>query len=364
MPEATILSNDQQLLIEKISQPQTGISREEATVSIYLYFNRLAKPVGELKSIIAAVHPRLLSRETVGECLQWMKEHGLANEIFDRKLNMHYIEITAEFEDIMEEMTGIDGLADELKQAYAKGTQKVCVKPKGVVGRVRENYTEMLEIMQHAEKRINYAVLTTEPYEDTVRVLRNAANKGVEVRILVANEKLAQAYKKIGSVENLWKEEFRNNKNIHIRVFEDETVTELCSSVQVDNILRFDIYDPKRNRSLDGYLLEMRNGWKENINLIRWYEEKFDEAWDSAYTSKNDRTMKKVLTPCFGAIVIVLVCMLLYFTCRMDSDVAQGLLDEILLLIVGAAGEYILRAAWPKIKSLISAVRKALKQNS
>ena len=184
------------------------------------------------------------------------------------------------------------------------------------------------------------------------------------MRILIASEKIARAYKKKGSVEELWRKEFENYRNIQIRVFEDDTVTELCSSVQVDNILRLDIYDSKRVRSLDGYLLEIRNDWNENINLIRWYTEKFDKAWENAYDSEQNRITQKVLTPFFGAIVIVLACMLLYFKYRMDSALAQGLLDEILLLIIGAAGEYILRTVWPKIKSLIAAVWKVLKQDS
>lgn len=363
MPEAAIISNEQHILIEKISRPQTGISREEATVTIYLYFNRLAKPVGELKSIIAAIDSKLLSRETVGECLQWMKEKGLAIETLDKNLNMHYIEITNDFESVLETLTGISNLSNDLKQAYDRGTRKICVNPKGVVGSIRENYIEMLDIIQHAQKTVNYAILSTDPYCDTVRVLKDAADKGVNVRILVASEKIARAYKKKGSVEVLWRKEFENYRNIQIRVFEDDTVTELCSSVQVDNILRLDIYDSKRVRSLDGYLLEIRNDWNENINLFRWYTEKFDKAWENAYDSEQNRIIKKVMTPFLGAIVIVLACMILYFKCRMDSALAQGLIDEILLLIIGAAGEYILRTVWPKIKSLVATVWKVLKQN-
>lgn len=359
-----ILDRDQQVLIEQISYPNTIISREQAIVSIYLYFNPLAKPIEELEPIIAAVDSTILSKEEVGECLRWMKVQGLAKEVRDDKIDMTYFEITDDFEKLMEDLTQRNGLADELKKAYSNQKPKVCVNPKGTVRSGKSNYTEMLEIIRYARSSVDYAVLTTEPYPATVRALETAAKNGVSIRILVASEKITREYKAQGSVLDLWRRKFSNFNNVQIKVSEDGTMAELCSSVKVDGVLRFDVYDHHRTRSLDGYLIEIRNNNGEDINLIHWYEEKFNKIWNNAYSSKQEQLVKRVVSPLTGAIAAVLICVFLYFECRAGSEVSQGFVDEILLLIVGACGEYILRVMWPKLKNMASAVWNALIRES
>ena len=364
MSRVDFFEADQRMLIEKISQPHTSLSRAQATVSVYLYLYPLAKPIEELEPIIAAVDPTWLSKKTVGECLQWMKDQGLIKEARDDKVEMTYLKIADNFGELMEKLTLCIGLKDELEKALDNQKPKVCVKSKGIVRAGKDNYTEMLEIIRYARESVDYAVLTTEPYPATVRALETAAKNGVSIRILVASKKLTQETKAQGSVFELWKEKFGNFRNDQIKESYDNTMAHLCSSIKVDGILRFDIYDHHRTRSLDGYLIELRNDWNEDINLIHWYDEKFNKIWDNAYSSKQEQLVKRVVSPFTGAVAAVLVCVFLYFKCRADSEVSQNFVDEILLLIVGAGGEYILRAIWPKLKSVTSAVWNALTRDT
>lgn len=62
MSRVDFFEADQRMLIEKISQPHTSLSRAQATVSVYLYLYPLAKPIEELEPIIAAVDPTWLSK--------------------------------------------------------------------------------------------------------------------------------------------------------------------------------------------------------------------------------------------------------------------------------------------------------------
>ncbi len=297
--DTTVISFEQQRFINQITANlSANITAAQATVAIYLYFNRLVKPENELEAILSPVATVLRDRETIGECLSWMKRQGLVQSKPDKRGNLIYIEIADDFEDKLEQITGVLGLAKNLQAEYNRIKDDIHVESKGKVGADSRNYTEMLMRIKAAKRTVKYAVLTTEPYDATVNALMQAADGGVKVQILVASDRISKEYKNKRSVASQWQAKFYQHENVSIKIFDDESTLDLCSSVLIDEkILRLDIYDPRRVRSLSGQLIEICSETYENINLIRWFSGKFDAAWKNAYANRLEKFYNGVVFP-------------------------------------------------------------------
>ncbi len=360
-------TEEQKEIINKISYPNTIIKREYAAVCIYLFFNRLEKPENELVSIISQTSKLLSNKTTIKEAFEWMKEKQLAHAIQEPGIDMYYLRIADDFESKIEQLT-VSGIGEELKKVHDNSKPKVNVSPKETVGAGKNNYTEMLNRIEFAESEICYAILSTDPYLATINALKKAAKNNVEIKILVANDDLSRRFKndKPG-VAVAWKNEFQGVEKVTIKEYDDQEVLELCSSILIDKkILRLDIYDPTRTRSLDGYLIEICNQQHEHINLIKWYKEKFENAWAKAYAGKLDRFIRKeVIVPSFALIADLVAIIIFIFMPKSveatQETPVQELIKEILKLIITSSSTYIVTKFWAKFWCFIKVVMKFLR---
>ena len=335
----------------------SGISDVNAYVSIYVYFERYAKPLDELPEIIYLIAPNLLSPQKVQSAISWMVDNHLAEIKGHQGLGKNVLRVADDFPEKIEQMTRIKDIAQKLKNTYINSEPKMHVQPLGIVGRGQDNYARLLNNIKNARKSVKYAILTTEPYDSTAEVLENVARKGVKIQLLIANDKIATSYKQKKSVEKKWRERFNDVPNVVIKVFEDESVTELCTSVLIDNrSLHVVFYDPKLTRSLDGFLIEAENRLNEDLNIIKWFREKFDNAWDNTYSSKRDQWLSKVCSPTSLASVALFISLMCYSLCSLNE-----MLSELLLVIIGGLGGYVLQKIYiwgsSKLKILFRAIK-------
>ncbi len=343
------ITPEQKKLIDRINQ--CGIKLERANVAIYLYFNRIIKPKDELAHILTH-HDQSL--DTVCEAIDWMLEKDLAREVRSESLNANCIKINDALPDIMEKLTNCGGLAKDLRKKYDSSTPPVIVDPKGTVGRREGNYEEMISHIKMAKKSIKYAVLTTPPNPVTVKPLINAANKGVTVQVLVACDKLTRSIKGKRSTVAEWKREMHGIKNATVKVFSDPQGVELCSSIIIDNkTLRLDIYDYRRNRSLDGFLIEVSNRDGEHLNIIDWTIKKFDHIWSKSYKSIPNQVISCIFSPFWISFATCVICGCAYY-------VLEDLWQEVDLIVLGCTLPNLAHKLWKGFVHLCNAIKEAL----
>ncbi len=365
MPESQVsfISSVEKEFIDRINQ--RGVSIDRATVAVYLYFNRIIKPKEELEQILINLCPTILYSEEnhtgiVSKAIEWMINEGLAQNTFNKSLDTPGISVSDDFPEKMEQLTQSSGIADDLRKKYESFDLPVIVEPKGIVGRREENYSEMITHIQLAHNSIKYAVLTTPTYPVTVNALIAAAKRGVKVQVLVASEKITRAYKNQPSVAAEWKSAFKDIANAQVKIFEDEQAGELCSSIIIDDkILRLDIYDFRKIRSLNGYLIEISNKQGERINIINWAVNKFDSIWNNSYKDTFSKVLSKLFSPFVLALVALLICLCVYFHCKLSQ-----LVMELDLLAIGSFATYIMQGVFRKSKPVIVAVIHAIRNAS
>ncbi|KFZ78782.1 hypothetical protein ED92_30570 [Amycolatopsis sp. MJM2582] len=150
-----------------------------------------------------------------------------------------------------------------------------------------------LDLLRSARSEICLPMLVTPPYEETVRALRERAEAGVRIRILLAAPTLAVKWRSetMRSISReritAWVREFRNHPTVEIRLSRTAEDMELATCFSVDGeIVRFDIYDPYRQRSLEGVMIEVAAPQGMLPNFVRIFLRLFEEAWsNSAHVS-------------------------------------------------------------------------------
>src|SRR5690349_16769117 len=80
-----------------------------------------------------------------------------------------------------------------------------------------------------------------------------------------------------------WNQQFRTYPSAEVRVAHrfDDALLATCMLID-SRLLRFDVYDPEIQRSLDGVMVEVNSGSGLNPNLTRLFRKAFDEGWSLA----------------------------------------------------------------------------------
>lgn len=146
-----------------------------------------------------------------------------------------------------------------------------------------------LDLLRSARSEICLPMLVTPPYDETVRALRERAEAGVRIRILLAAPTLAVKWRSetMRSISReritAWVREFHNHPTVEIRLSRTAEDMELATCFSVDGeIVRFDIYDPYRQRSLEGVMIEVAAPQGMLPNFVRIFLRLFEEAWSNS----------------------------------------------------------------------------------
>ena len=150
----------------------------------------------------------------------------------------------------------------------------------------RAVFDSYLRLLESAQNEICLPMLVTAPYEETVEILRNRAQAGVRVRILLAEPALAAKIRSANvraiSAERIrkWQHGFQDCPHASVRLCRSAEDMELATCFSVDGrIVRFDVYDPYGQQSLEGVMLEVASPQGLTPNFVRLFVRLFDDAW-------------------------------------------------------------------------------------
>ena len=351
MSTISILEDYERYFIDKMQAG--GSSFEEACICVLMYFREFSRPVSEMPAIISRFSPQL-SENKVSEAFGNLVNAGLIEEGTYGELTIY--KLMDKFEMKLEQYTGISNLSNEISEqknliySIKKTKSRVNLSPKGGVS-VEGNYQALLTRLKSARNSIKLAMLCSKVYEDIAKILEEQANKGVYVQILIGSNDITKKIrgKSVSGTFDAWNKRFTGVKNVEIRRFSNETVAELCSSYLIDDsILRLVVYDYASMPSLDGYLLEIIQQNKTNINLVSWYRRKFDEEWEKARFSNIPKFVRAICS--LFTLSIITIALIIYCVYKFKIE---GVLYEILLILLGACISYVCRKIYIFLVGLI-----------
>ncbi|GAB3725823.1 hypothetical protein GCM10027598_43950 [Amycolatopsis oliviviridis] len=262
---------------------QTGLTRSSAMLAVVMATREYDRPEKDLAEIVrqypgleSITEARLAIRDLLHR--EWLTQaviHGTT--MTGRVPHLAYL-IAAHL--------GDQGVADRLLAI------RVTLEPYIKILGPMENssvFHSYLDLLRSAQGEICLPMLVTPPYEETVRALHERAEAGVKVRILLAAPTLAAKWRNetMRSIYNeritAWIREFHNSPTVEIRLSRTPEDMELATCFSVDGeIVRFDIYDPYRQRSLEGVMIEVASPQGMLPNFVRIFRRLFEEAWSNS----------------------------------------------------------------------------------
>jgi len=132
-------------------------------------------------------------------------------------------------------------------------------------------------------------MLATSPKLYVVSTLQDRARQGVNVRILLASPKVAEKFRGATimpiSQEAIsgWIQNAKGYPKMEIRIAHlPEDMMFATSWLADGKLLRIDIYDPSKQRSLEGVMIEVESPYGLQLNLVDIFQARFNEAWERA----------------------------------------------------------------------------------
>lgn len=334
---------------------EQNLNLSYATVAVLMYSRKYHRPQNELTELLSRLAPQL-SLDEIAEAVKWLINNKLVESI-ESQHQYNIYEVIADFPKRISEL--VDNIDVETKLAKLESVrrEKVHVRFLDTVS-ANNNYETLLSAIMNARYSIKYPMLSTAPYEALVNTIRSAAQNGVKIKILLAEDNIVKKYKgntKKSRIED-WKYKLNGVPNIEIKGFNEEEPTEICTSILIDEKkLRYVIYDPNTTTSLDGILLEVESIYGQKINIIKWFDTKFDRAWSQGATCKKQRIFRKIfsVTSCILIIFIICTVYLLYFFGY------NTLYDQLALLIISPSGLHILSKIYLYVKQQLFRLKTA-----
>jgi hypothetical protein len=184
-------------------------------------------------------------------------------------------------------------IADRLKDAsvpYALAALRPPLDPTTarVLGPMDDGdvYSSYLDLLGSAQNEICLPMLVTSPKIASVPILQQRAKAGVRIKILVGSPQVVAELRgetmRPRAVERIkeWCHNFDGLPTADVRISYRVEDMWLASCMAIDGrIVRFDVYDPEEQRSLQGIMLEVANPHGLKLNLVRIFAELFEAAW-------------------------------------------------------------------------------------
>jgi hypothetical protein len=257
----------------------SGLSGPVSVLAVAMATRAHARPENELVEIIRQ-YPRLEDVNVAGQAVRELLSMGWleVNESYGIKFTQEAPDLREKIED----KTGVPGTAERLLQMASLES------PVTIVGAMTDAvvYSSFLDILGRAQYRIRLPMLATEPYPDTVRILKERAEAGVRIQLLLGSPALVAKWRgepmREIAVDRLqkWQRNFRMYKNVEMRVspHADDMAIATCVGID-DSLVRLDVYDPVTQRSLQGVMIEVESPVGMKLNLVRIFVDLFDNAW-------------------------------------------------------------------------------------
>lgn len=258
---------------------RTGLQRSASILAVVMATRAHARPEDELVAIIRQ-YPNLEDASIAADAVRELARMGWLQT--SQSYGIHFTHQAPDLRERIEQRTAIAGTADRLLQ---RATVESAVT---VVGAMTDQvvYSSFLDILRRAQHRIRLPMLATEPYAETVRILRERAEVGVRIQLLFGSPRLVarwrgEAMREIAAERIVrWQRHFKRYPNVQIRIspHADDMAIATCVGID-DNLARIDVYDPVTQRSLQGTMIEIESPLGMKLNLVRIFLDLFDTAW-------------------------------------------------------------------------------------
>lgn len=278
----TSLDHEESSLITRLSA--SGLSREAATLAIVMATRQHARPERELVDIVLQ-YPGLENRINAEAALRELRS---LDWVVDRESES--LTLTVQAPDLRERIGNY--LHDlEVPGQLAELCAKLHPNAARVLGPMTDGpvYSTYLELLRSAQSEICLPMLVTSSQLASVEILRERAEAGVRIKILVGAPNVVAAMRgetmrpRAEQRIKEWVRKLGDLPTVEIRVSHDVEDMGLGSSMAIDGrIVRIDVYDPNRQRSLQGIMLELANPQGLDLNLVRIFLMLFSAAWNRA----------------------------------------------------------------------------------
>jgi hypothetical protein len=273
-----VLSPAETRLLDALNQK--GFDRASATVTAVMASRGITRPKDELVDILRQ-EPGLENREATQNAVDnLLGREWLRSEVSYKLL------VVREAPDLKAKITALLGSAEAVE---ALSSASVSAAPwLTILGPMTDEhvYQTFLDSIKTAQKEIRLPMLATTPSLTAAPLLKERAKVGVKIRILLGSEDVVAKCRGDANRSTArdaikgWTEHCRADRNMELRLFTRERDAMIASCMSVDGkTTRWDIYDVKKQRSLQGVMLEVQTPVGLEINLARAFEERFDDAW-------------------------------------------------------------------------------------
>lgn len=280
MPES--LTIPEQQIVGRLRH--AGVGAAEATILTVLLTRQYSRPRGDLVATLQ--HYAGLERaEDVAKGITELLARGFLGEFaIDGSI------LVGPAVDLREQVAGLLKdvfLGDELLR-LRRLNDDCCT----LVGPLRDGaaYSSYRRVLEFAHTQIRMLHVMTDPEAlEAIDVMKARAMNGVHIRIIGASPRLAQmlrgaacgaeARRRVAS----WRRLSARFPQFRYRITETAEDLLFATSVMIDDsLLRLVVYDPVRERSKEGVVVEFGSIDARRLNIIRDFSARFEAAWAGA----------------------------------------------------------------------------------
>lgn len=259
---------------------KAGLPANAATLAVVMATREHARPEAELADIVRQ-YQSLETRSEAEQAIAELRRRGWLIE--SESYGQHFIHQAPDLRDKLAKI--IDDPQTSTRLLQLRSFLEPNVR---IVGPMNERvvYETYLDLLRQAQSEICLPMLATSPRLSSVSILQERSQKGVHIRILLGSPKIvailrgetmaAMAREAIIG----WKENARQFPRMQIRVVHSVEDMLIATCMTIDRqLLRFDVYDPAKQRSLQGVMLEVESPVGLRLNLVGLFQERFESAW-------------------------------------------------------------------------------------
>ena len=275
----TSLEREENGLIARLAN--TGLSRGAATLAVVMATRQHARPERELLDIVLQ-YPGL---ENLAVAEAALRELRTLEWVVNRETEN--LALTLQVPDLRRRIGERVGDA-QVSRDLAALRANLDPAAARVVGPMNDEYvySTYLELLRSAQDEICLPMLVTSTRLVSVDILRERAQAGVRVKILVGAPHIVASIRgetmRATAEERIreWVRNFSGLPSAEVRVSYSIEDMWMASCMAIDGrIVRLDVYDPNKQRSLQGIMLEIDNPRGLSLNIVRLFVELFNQAW-------------------------------------------------------------------------------------
>lgn len=278
----TYLERAENDLIARLAR--TGLSRGAASLAVVMATRQHARPERELLDIVLQ-YPGLENLAVAEGALRELRARKWVenSETEDLTLTVQ----TPELRRVIAEQLNDPNVAEQLAALRAN----LDASAARVVGPMNDEtvYLTYRELLKGAQDEICLPMLVTSTRLSSVDILRERARAGVQVKVLLGAPSVVAAVRgepmRAIAVDRIkeWSRNLSGLPSAEIRVSHSVQDMWLASCMAIDRrTVRLDVYDPDKQRSLQGIMLELANPQGLSLNVVRVFVEQFERAWNRA----------------------------------------------------------------------------------